>query len=292
MEQKREIERKRAAQQEELRRQEQAQQQEAERQRERERLAAAQDPRKLAQRQAIEKRRLENGKKEQQKQASQQEMPQLASTNRHELGGPRPPSRLHGIHEYARPANQPPGGAVRPSAKRIFEPEIDEEATGPAHVQSGSLYQQMDAKRRRTDDEEFLEVAVRPTMLPPKRQSNARKVGDWQSIDRIQVDISRMPQSNLFLAPDIPHHIRLHIVINRHHYLKPRLSTRHINNTSSTQASCLEPVSHTRWLNTPMEKYRLLKPPILLQNHPYVPGQRPLRCPNPLLNTSTGKTLS
>ena len=181
VEQKREIERKRAAQQEDLRRQEQAQQQEAERQRERERLAAAaaSDPKKLAQRQAIEKRRLENGKKEQQRQASQQEKNQSLPTNRQELGGPRPPSRLHGFNnnDYGRSANQPPSGSVRPSGKRVFEPDIDEETMGTAHVQGGSLYPQLDAKRRRTDDEEFLEVAVRPTMLPPKRQSNARKVG-------------------------------------------------------------------------------------------------------------------
>jgi hypothetical protein len=182
LEQKRENERKRAAQQEELRRQEQTQQQEADRQRERERSVAAQDPKKLAQRQAIEKRRLENGKKEQQRQASQQEKSQLLATNRQELGGARPPSRLHGIHEYGRPANQPPASAVRAPAKRVFEPEMDGETMGPVRGQGGSLYQQMDAKRRRTEDEDFLEVVVRPTMLPPKRQSNARKVSNWQSV--------------------------------------------------------------------------------------------------------------
>ena len=179
IEQKRDIERKRAAQQEELRRQEQAQQQEAERQRERERLAAAPpDPKKLAQRQAIEKRRLENGKKEQQRQASQQEKNPSVPTNRQELCGPRPPSRLHGFNnnDFGRSANQLPGGAIKPSGKRVFEPDIDEENIGAAHAQGGSLYPQLEAKRRRTDDEEFLEVAVRPTMLPPKRQSNARKV--------------------------------------------------------------------------------------------------------------------
>lgn len=67
VEQKREIERKRAAQQEELRRQEQVQRQEVERQRERERSAAAEDPKKLAHKQAIEKRRLELEKKNQQR---------------------------------------------------------------------------------------------------------------------------------------------------------------------------------------------------------------------------------
>ena len=67
LEQKREMERKRAAQQEEARRQEQLQRQEAERQRERERSAAAEDPKNIAKRQVIEKRRLEMQKKDQQR---------------------------------------------------------------------------------------------------------------------------------------------------------------------------------------------------------------------------------
>ena len=66
-EQKREIERKRAAQQEDVRRQEQLHRQEAERQRERERSAAIDDPKKIAQKQAIEKRRLELERKNQQR---------------------------------------------------------------------------------------------------------------------------------------------------------------------------------------------------------------------------------
>lgn len=71
MDQKREMERKRAAQQEEARRQQEQQRQEIERQRERERTTAAEDPRKLAQKQAIEKRRLELGKKDQQRNPQQ-----------------------------------------------------------------------------------------------------------------------------------------------------------------------------------------------------------------------------
>ena len=67
MEQKREMERKRVAQQEEQRQQERLQREEAERQRERERAATIEDPRKLASRQLIEKRRLELAKKDQQR---------------------------------------------------------------------------------------------------------------------------------------------------------------------------------------------------------------------------------
>lgn len=61
------MEKKRATQQEEIRRQEQMQRQEAEKQREREKSAAAEDPRKAAQRQAIEKRRMDLGKKDHQR---------------------------------------------------------------------------------------------------------------------------------------------------------------------------------------------------------------------------------
>lgn len=61
------MERKRGAQQEEAQKREQQQRLEAERQREKDRAAAADDPRKLAQKQAIEKRRLDMNKKNGQK---------------------------------------------------------------------------------------------------------------------------------------------------------------------------------------------------------------------------------
>lgn len=61
------MERKRAAQLEEARRHEQLQRLEAERQRERERSAAAEDPKNIAKRQAIEKRRMEMQRKDQQR---------------------------------------------------------------------------------------------------------------------------------------------------------------------------------------------------------------------------------
>lgn len=61
------MERKRAVLQEEGQRREQQRRQEAERQREKERPAVIEDPKKMAQKQAIEKRRLELSKKEQQR---------------------------------------------------------------------------------------------------------------------------------------------------------------------------------------------------------------------------------
>lgn len=174
LEQKRENERKRAAQQEELRRQEQAHRQEAEREREREHAVANEDPKKIAQRQAIEKRRLDVGKKEQQRQATHQEKSQPFPTfNRSELGGARQPSKLHTVQDYSRPLpNQLPYNPAKPAAKRLFEPEADAEPVRSARVTGGPSYQQTDQKRRRTEDEDFQELMVRP----PIRQSGIRKV--------------------------------------------------------------------------------------------------------------------
>ncbi|KAL9598123.1 MAG: hypothetical protein Q9179_004027, partial [Wetmoreana sp. 5 TL-2023] len=152
LEQKREIERKRAAQQEETRRQEQAQRQEAERQCGQDRAAAAEDPKMLAQRQAIEKRRQELARKEQQRAGSvvQQQMP---STSRPELGGARPPSKMHTVQKSNRPPiNHPAPNPAKAPIKRIFEPEV-EEPVRQSRLPGGKLYQANEAKRRRTDDE-------------------------------------------------------------------------------------------------------------------------------------------
>ena len=177
LEQKRENERKRAAQQEELRRQEQAHRQEAEREREREHAVANavanEDLKKIAQRQAIEKRRLEVGKKEQRQAAHQEKSQPFPTFNRSELGGARHPSKLHTVQDYSRPLpNQPPFNTAKPAAKRIFEPEADAEPIRSARVTGGPSYQQTDQKRRRTEDEDFQELMVRP----PIRQSGIRKV--------------------------------------------------------------------------------------------------------------------
>ncbi|KAL8737623.1 MAG: hypothetical protein Q9181_001496 [Wetmoreana brouardii] len=174
LEQKREIERKRAAQQEEARRQEQVQRQEAERQREQDRAAAAEDPKKLAQRQAIEKRRQELARKEQQRAGSvvQQQMP---STSRPELGGARPPSKMHTVQESNRPPlNHPVPDPAKAPIKRVFEPEV-EEPVRQSRLPGGKPYQANEAKRRRTDDEAADEPQIRPTMAPPKRQSNLHR---------------------------------------------------------------------------------------------------------------------
>ncbi|KAK4690469.1 hypothetical protein P7C71_g6329, partial [Lecanoromycetidae sp. Uapishka_2] len=183
LDQKREIERKRAAQQEEAR--QQLQRQEAERQRERERSAAAEDPKNIAKRQAIEKRRLEMQKKDQPRapQRPGAEHTQTATT-RPELGGSRPVSRLQNVPDHSRTFNNHPmqNPVKPPGIKRVFDPDADDEPLRPARPQGGPSYQMNEAKRRKTEDEDLQEVRIRPTMAPPIRQSGIRPGGPKASI--------------------------------------------------------------------------------------------------------------
>ena len=194
LEQKREIERKRAAAQEEARKREIQQRQEAERQKERERTAAvaAEDAKRQAQKAAIEKRRVEMNKKEQQhmgqtvnelvsdgskrllEQANdlqgrsiRQESQAPSQNQRPELGaGARRPSKLD------RPQMiHPPG-----KAKRVFNPDDEDELAAPIRTQQPQGFQQNNVKRRRTSDEQNVEPSIRPTMAPPIRHSNIKKV--------------------------------------------------------------------------------------------------------------------
>lgn len=152
--------------------------------------------------QTMEKRRLENAKKEQQRQAAQHEKQQpFLNMNRQEIGGGRPPSRMQTVQDYSRPFPkqpqststrapkrvfepdtedeiaapvriQPTLNPARPPLKRLQEPEIEDGTAGPVRVPGGPSYQQMDQKRRRTDDEELQQTMARP----PIRQSSIRKV--------------------------------------------------------------------------------------------------------------------
>lgn len=153
--------------------------------------------------QTMEKRRLDNAKKEQQRQAAQHEKQKPSSNmNRPEIGGGRPPTRMQTIQDYSRPfPKQPPSASTRAHSKRVFEPDTEDEIAAPVRIQptlnparppikrlhepevedgtagpvrmpGGPSYQQMDHKRRRTEDEELQQTMARP----PIRQSSIRKV--------------------------------------------------------------------------------------------------------------------
>ncbi|KAL9098753.1 MAG: hypothetical protein Q9163_005646 [Psora crenata] len=211
LDQKREMERKRAVQQEDARRQEQLQREEAERQRERERAAAADDPKKIAQRQAIERRRLEMQKKDQR---PPQALPavhqqQAPLTTRLELNSARPQSRQQSVPEHHRP----PTNASRAPIKRVFDAEPDEAPSRSTRPRGGPSYQQTNAKRRKTEDEQLEEFPIRPTMAPPIRQSTVRKDGPKASIFSINNLNPALPATSLSessAAPRLsPRHLKV-----------------------------------------------------------------------------------
>ncbi|RAL03929.1 uncharacterized protein BO80DRAFT_376241 [Aspergillus ibericus CBS 121593] len=162
-EQRREVERKRAAQQqEEARRQEMRSRAETER---RERLAA-EDPKKAAHMQAIEKRRLEN-----QRRLERQGSQQPEASQRSELGAARPASRLGSIQPFNRSINQPQPNPAKPP-KRGLDDETSHRPTAP---KTATMQPSGESKRRRTEDEQSRMSSMRPAMAPPIRQSNIRK---------------------------------------------------------------------------------------------------------------------
>ncbi|KAJ5679896.1 hypothetical protein N7462_008140 [Penicillium macrosclerotiorum] len=175
-EQKREQERKRALQ---LQQQEEARQQAEREIRER---STQEDPKKAAHMQAIEQRRLANIRKHE-GQGSQQatnEAPKMQhekagsqSSQRSDLGAPRPASRLGSIQPYSRSINPPAPNPAKPP-KRV----MDEEAgPRPAVRKPSNIQPSGEAKRRKTEDEHnpMHTQPMRPTMAPPIRQSNIRK---------------------------------------------------------------------------------------------------------------------
>ena len=106
--------------------------------------------------------------------------------SRPDLGGVRPPSRPNLAQDFPRaPNNYPAPNPAKPPAKRLFDPDREDEPVRPTRVQGGQSYQPNDNKRRRTEDEETFEAHVRPTMAPPIRQSNIRKVCTGFRVDMI-----------------------------------------------------------------------------------------------------------
>ncbi|KAJ5174231.1 uncharacterized protein N7482_000108 [Penicillium canariense] len=190
--QKREVERKRALQKQQQQEEEARRQAEAERER-RER-SAQEDAKKSAHMRAIERRRQENNARKHERQGSQQAISEVErlndnrseypanrsqapmlqhekaasqSSQRSDLGGTRPPSRLG----YGRPINPPAPNPAKPP-KRNMDEEAGHRAavTNPSNVQPSG-----EAKRRKTEDEHNPMQPIRPTMAPPIRQSNIRK---------------------------------------------------------------------------------------------------------------------
>ncbi|KAI5291620.1 ubiquitin-protein ligase peroxin 12 [Ascosphaera aggregata] len=182
-------------QQEEARQQEVSRVEAERREREREKLVA-EDPKKLAHKQAIEKRRMEVARKMEQQRngtAAGNEKPVL-SVPRGEAPAARPPSRYGGIAPPV-PSSRPSGyPLVINPAKPPKRPLDGEGAPRPA-VRKPSVVQQIDGKKRRTDEEmeqqqqqqqqdqslhqqqqQQQSMPVRPTMAPPTRPSQARKM--------------------------------------------------------------------------------------------------------------------
>lgn len=80
---------------------------------------------------------------------------------------------MNSVQEFGRvAATQALPNAAKP-AKRVAE---DESSQRPGITRIGALSQNDDTKRRRTGDEDLYDPVTRPTMAPPIRQSNIRKV--------------------------------------------------------------------------------------------------------------------
>ncbi|KAF2840233.1 hypothetical protein M501DRAFT_1002545 [Patellaria atrata CBS 101060] len=161
---------------------------EEERKAERERRAAeqqrAQETKKAAQKQAaaVEAKKLE----QQRNQAKSRQANDLASAlqqekmhappshQRADLGAARPVSRMNAAPE----PNVRPTPQINPAKppKRMFQPDDDEPVARPAPQRNPPSFQQLDAKRRKSNEEEIeSQDTRRSVMAPPIRQSNIRK---------------------------------------------------------------------------------------------------------------------
>ncbi|KAG2417955.1 hypothetical protein HFD88_001054 [Aspergillus terreus] len=186
-EQKRELERKRAA--DEARRQEARSRAETDRWT----RPTPEDPKKAAQMQAIEKRRLENARRLE-RQGSQQpvdvgSLPQeKPSQSTREL--PRPASRIGSVQPFGRSINPPQPNPAKPP-KRGAEEEANRR---PATAKPGTMQPSGETKRRRTEDGQ--NPVTRPTMAPPIRQSNIRKESNIIRKEPTKHSMYGLPQSS------------------------------------------------------------------------------------------------
>lgn len=149
-------------------------------QRETVRAALSEDPKKTAQKQAIDQRKLDLARKEQQDnqrlgneaaRSGNAERTQTQGPHRPGFGASRPLSRPVEMQEFPKP---PMGNPAHP--KRVIDFDHEDELSRAARPIPGQNYQPNEAKRRKTDDEEISEQPARPAIGPPIRQSNIRKV--------------------------------------------------------------------------------------------------------------------
>lgn len=145
-----------------------------------------QETKRAAQRKADEAKRLEQQKKEAARPPSrqandlanalQQERLQGAPVyQRADLGTVRPVSQMKTVPELPPRPNLPVNHAK--PAKRPFQQEQDDEPMQrPTMQRNPPSYQQLDAKRRRTNEAEEDGENRRSVMAPPIRNSNIRKV--------------------------------------------------------------------------------------------------------------------
>ncbi|KAK8159798.1 hypothetical protein IWX90DRAFT_516281 [Phyllosticta citrichinensis] len=196
-EKKRQIEQQRAAKlakaEEERRRVEEERRAEA--QRKAEEQKRAQEAKRAANRQALA---AEARKQEQMRsQAASRQANDLATQLQHEksktlqshprgdMAGARPVSRMNTVQDFGlnRPVNP-----AKP-AKRVFQPDDEETVSRPQVQRNPPTFQRLDAKRRKTDEDEEATDARRSMMAPPIRQSNVRKL--YPERDRIMSVIDK-----------------------------------------------------------------------------------------------------
>lgn len=160
---------------------------------EREPAEKSNEPRKPAL-QAIERGRLENAAKKLQLQQQQQTQTQArtrqaaaASRSSTDVTQKQPTQRASVTQPPARPTSRlgsmtsapsfKPGGYLAPNTSKSTKRPLEEDqgATGSRlPARKPSVIQQVDGKRRRTEEE--ADISVKPTMAPPIRQSAVRKV--------------------------------------------------------------------------------------------------------------------
>ena len=95
-----------------------------------------------------------------------------ATGQRADMGSSRPTSRLGSVQPFGRSINHPPVPNPAKPPKRHLD---DDAPPRPAPTKTSTMQPSGESKRRKTEDNHNPHI-VRPTMAPPIRQSNVRKV--------------------------------------------------------------------------------------------------------------------